>query len=169
MRIALSGKRGSGKSTVASYLSRVYGIDTVSFADLLKDRLEEAGIRRDSLRRTKPPLVRELMQVYGQAMREQDEDYWVNRALLTIEASGLDDVVIDDLRFRNEAVALKENGFILVRVVQDGREYNDRLDSDPSEIDLDDWDDWDYIVSAPEGDLMGLFGQVDEIIARNGG
>ncbi|MNT24786.1 hypothetical protein D3C72_1602810 [compost metagenome] len=44
-------------------------------------------------------------------------DYWVNRLLEELE--GLPDavpIVIDDLRRRNEAEALKREGFMLVRV-----------------------------------------------------
>ena len=164
MKIAISGKMYSGKTTLAEYLTRVYGMDRVSFALALKERMVEAGISRDAVFKDKPPIVRELLQIYGQAVRAQDENFWVDTALDTIEAGGMEDVVIDDLRFQNEASRLKEDGFYLVRVERTTAGVH-AGSHDISELDLDEWDDWDLTITADDGDLMSLFEQIDNFIS----
>jgi hypothetical protein len=99
------------------------------------------------------------MQEEGEAERKLDVNYWVNVLLNRIGAEDLDpNIVVDDLRFPNEAAALRSNGFYLVRidcplavrmaraqlvggyVSIHGAEHE-------SEWALDDWPDWDYRIS----------------------
>lgn len=68
----------------------------------------------------KPPLMRALMQEYGTEVRRADNpDYWVD----TWKKSVLDNqqfhIVCDDVRFLNEARAIKELGGVLVRIKRD--------------------------------------------------
>lgn len=169
MKIALSGKMQSGKSTVAHYLEDTYDGSTYSFADQLKESLMLIGVPRDWLYNTKPDIVRRLMQVYGQVMRDVDEDWWVDIVLDDLEEDYDDDdlVVIDDLRFKNEARKLKDEGFVLVRVTKHPRQlelFPAPGSEDISETDLDDWTEWDYVIEAAEEDLARVFEQVDYII-----
>jgi len=76
----------------------------------------------ESLFRQKPtpPAVRRFLQEYGTWRREQDPDYWVDRWIeryaSTLSKRG---VVIDDLRFSNEAVMVHRLGGIVVQLVRD--------------------------------------------------
>lgn len=164
IKLALSGYAQSGKSTVADYLNEVYGFDIFAFAHNLKVDLINMDVPPETIKRKPWPLwLRKLAQLYGVSRRDEDENYWVTRCLDDIEDADPEAVVVDDLRFPNEARALRENGFTLIRVVKAGY-----ANTDPhvSETALDDFDDWDYIVFAEDGDLIDLFTQVDQIIAK---
>lgn len=165
LKIAISGKMYSGKSTAARYIEEQYGARVISFARELKERLASIGVHRETLYSTKPEKVRKLMQLYGQVMRDQDPNIWVKLALLDIIENPAEIVVIDDLRFTNEARMLREAGFKLIRVVRDDPQYNMDFDApDLSEIDLDQWLDWDMIIHAQSGDLHALLAPLDSFI-----
>jgi hypothetical protein len=115
---AFIGKAGSGKTTAADYLVAQYHYRRVSFAAPLKD--VAAGIWGTAARTD-----RNKLQSLGVAVRDIDPDAWVNCALADIDdpvpAGSVHDydfqpVVIDDCRFPNEYWALKERGFVVVRV-----------------------------------------------------
>jgi hypothetical protein len=167
IKLAFSGWMQSGKTTAADYLNEVYGADTVSFADRLKDNLTSIGVAPHRVYQSKDAPVRKLMQLYGQVMRQQDKDYWLKQAkreIKTLEDLGSDCVVIDDLRYKNEFDYLKNEGFVLVRLVVTGEPCES---ADTSERDLDDMDsEFDYIVEVERGDLAELFFQLDSIMER---
>jgi hypothetical protein len=55
---------------------------------------------------------RVLQQVYGRLRRDQDEDYFVKRAMPLVDASKADVVIFDDMRKENEFEAIKvRNGY----------------------------------------------------------
>jgi hypothetical protein len=65
------------------------------------------------------PAVRKLLQLVGTELGREligYENVWVDRLIRA--AYGKDNVVIDDCRFPNEAAALREHGFTLVRVTR---------------------------------------------------
>lgn len=104
--IAVLGKAGAGKTTIADILRDRWGYTRVSFANVLKDVAAQIwgdGARTD----------REKLQRLGVAVREIDEDAWVNAALANIKGGPH---VIDDCRFPNEFWALRERGFRFIRV-----------------------------------------------------
>lgn len=75
----------------------------------------------------------------GLAMRSVDKDVWVRYVLRQIDKHDI--VIVDDLRFQNEAELLRENGFFLIRIERDKKlreahGYNTR-DSHISETALD--------------------------------
>ena len=144
--IAFSGKRGVGKTTAALHLVEKYGFKRVSFAD----RLKEIGcmlfpFKNQDLStkgKEKPFSVydwtpRDFLISLGQFMRYFDPDYWV-------KASNLDKlegrVVIDDLRFPNEAEYIKSLGGIIIRIerYENLNIYGKNLD-DPSETSMDNY------------------------------
>jgi phosphomevalonate kinase len=159
--IAFSGKRTSGKSTMADHLVERYHAVKVSFADQLREELLSLGYPRH-LVYGKPTTteMRALMIAHGQARRAIDPDYWVKKVIgrlaqPTVYGSGL--VVIDDLRFWNEADKLKFHRAVLVRVTRmDPPAFEAGVDDDPSETDLDEWGAWDFEVSASGGQVAHL-------------
>jgi dephospho-CoA kinase len=116
--IAILGKAGAGKSTVAGALRNHFNYDVVSFAGPLKDVAEDLwgfGARTD----------RYKLQSLGVAVRAIDEDTWVDLfmdrvAALDSEALSIDGetypICTDDCRFPNEYRRLKEVGWRFVRV-----------------------------------------------------
>lgn len=97
--LALSGWKGSGKSTVADYLSSEYGFTQVSFASRLKDMVSEAyNVDRelfDSPTKKEMPLVQypvipsdaTTIQMHKLLQAELSSGYWTPRALCILEGS----------------------------------------------------------------------------------
>lgn len=104
------GEAGTGKTTAAELLIR-FGYKKLSFAGALKTIAcflwgPNAETDRDKL------------QKLGVAVREIDPDVWVNVLMRLVDhyLEGSTPVVIDDCRFANEFWALRERGFVSVRV-----------------------------------------------------
>lgn len=143
MRIAISGEPYSGKTTVTK-------------------ELERFGFRRLTSA-TRP-------KVENQGTRTCDNNYWVTPPLASVSDYGpAENLVIDDFRFPDEAVALQTNGFLLVRLDCStevrrararllGRKWevqttSDRTDplhgtSDNPETVPDKWPAWDYRINS---------------------
>lgn len=116
MRIGLTGKGGSGKSTIAKYLAKKYGAPIFSFATPIKN-FTYAIFGRD-LDRNKEK-YRRFMQVVGSEVRRVDPAAWIEYLdyyLWPRMVQGYN-LVVDDVRFLNEAEYLRKQGFMLIRVV----------------------------------------------------
>ncbi|MGW5637125.1 deoxynucleotide monophosphate kinase family protein [Streptomyces sp. NPDC003832] len=182
--IALIGKARSGKDTAAAHLVRTRAYTRLAFADPLKEMALAVNpfVYEDMWRLSKVvsahgweyakdvyPEVRRLLQAMGQAQREVDPDYWVNRMrplLNNAEAWNMP-VVVTDVRYRNEADMLRARGFRLVRVLRTtytGREIRDdyRTDVHPSEIELDDFAADGEIYNA--GSLADLYAAIESAL-----
>jgi len=106
--IAIAGKMGSGKSTVASMLAkhaeaRGLTVEIIPFAKPLKDLATQIGWDGE-----KDSKGRRLLQLLGTDVCRDciDKDYWAKRWRTAAEASEADIVIVDDVRFDNEAEAL---------------------------------------------------------------
>jgi len=108
VRIALTGKAGSGKTTIAEYLEKNLGFKRYSFAAALKDIARELFFMEDK--------NRALLQGIGDKMRDLDPHVWVRYVVTRVEEEGHDDVVIDDLRYINEALWLRAHNFVIIRL-----------------------------------------------------
>lgn len=160
--VALSGKAGTGKSTCADMLVHKLtdmGVPArkCSFASVLREECSQSFPKVDFYEKPTPTPVRKLLQAWGQLRRMEDPNYWttaLGRAI--VDYSGV--VVIDDLRFQNEALWLRtEWTSVLIRL---GCTNNPLVvPTDQSEIDLDDWDYWDAEWWFPYGNL-NLFPQM---------
>ena len=122
-RIAFVGSFGSGKTHMAEWLCKNKGYKKFSFATGLK------LIARDfygiSLGGSKTSEARSLYQRLGDAMRSVNKDVFAIRALKEVSIYQCNrrdweepkPVVVDDLRFINEASALKNEGFVIIRIL----------------------------------------------------
>lgn len=171
MRIVGIGyKKSSGKDQFASFMHTFIRcaqpglcIKRVSFADKLKNISCQlygwAGLQngpfyeryRDKKEVALPLIGKSPRQIWievGNKLREVYEETWIDYALRGIDA---DIIIISDVRFRNEARRIKNQGGMLIRI--------DRPDitqgTDPAEVELDAWDNWDLIVDNA-GDLTYL-------------
>lgn len=138
--IALMGRARSGKDSVAARLVSQFQYTRIAFADPLR----EMALKVNPLIPTGPriyvrlavlirdvgweyakdhyPEVRRLLQHMGQTVREYDEDFWLRIALdkaANAKRWNLP-VVVTDVRYPNEAIALAHAGFRVVQVIRTG-------------------------------------------------
>ena len=164
MLIGLSGYARSGKDTVAAILVEQYGFTRIAFAAPLKAIAADldpwamshpgGSIRLSDLLHwydddldlddkltagweyaKRYPEIRRLLQNLGVACREHlDPDVWVMAAMR--KAEHYDRVVISDVRFQNEAKAIRLVGGEVWRINRPGV---DAVNGHISEHDLDGW------------------------------
>ncbi|MDH7506545.1 MAG: AAA family ATPase [Candidatus Thermoplasmatota archaeon] len=110
-RIALCGYMGSGKTTVAQILKEKYNFKIYSFAQKLKEILKELyGVSKEDSR------FRDIAQNFADGTLKIDPYTWVRFLCSRIDMEKPWRCVVDDLRFMREAEALKQRGFIIVRL-----------------------------------------------------
>ena len=151
MLIGISGKIGTGKTTVADMLVSK-GFSQLAFAGVLKEMVAvllniPVSIFDDqAVKSGMTPFgcdVRHLLQTIGTDWGREmiNTDIWVISAFFRINS---DNTVITDVRFPNEAKAIRERGGIVIRLERDmdrsGPEHQHL-----SETALDGWD-FDYVI-----------------------
>jgi len=135
MLIGLSGKAGSGKSTVTRYLNDK-GFGTRKFAGPLKAMiaalLEQQGVSPETTPDFLEGHLKEIPTDYlaGRSPRYAmqtlgtewgrgliSQNFWVDTAMKQI-VPGDGDIIFDDVRFPNEALAIRRAGGVVVNVVR---------------------------------------------------
>ena len=164
MLIGISGKQRAGKDTFADYYVKKYGFTKKSFADELKKlAVDYFGLERLLVYRDKPKYVRKILQDIGKVGREVNPDFWVKKTLS--DYNGLENQVISDVRYVNEADQIHNMGGILIRIDanRDVRLKRGKLayENDLSETELDDYP-FDYIVDN-NSSFEFLYFQADKI------
>jgi hypothetical protein len=172
MIIGLSGYARSGKDTVAGMLIGLHKYDNRSFADPMREALrvlnplvKDGGYRLrlavddygwDSAK-TAFPEIRRLLQVVGTEVGREmfGEDFWIKQALSDVNIE--DKVVFTDVRFPNEALAIKNMYGEVWRISRPGVVA---LNDHASENSLDDWDFDHYIFN--DSDMENLKVQIRE-------
>jgi hypothetical protein len=165
MVIGVSGKIGSGKDTFADFfiehVAEEYGhqFENKKFAYNLKKIVSIlAGVPMDDVFSREGKLkylpewgmtIGEMQQKIGtEAIRNNiHNDAWVLSLFGTYKEDN-DFWIVTDVRFKNEAKIIKEKGGIVIRLNGDpnnSRVGDDRNMSHQSEIDLDDYQGFDYV------------------------
>src|SRR5690606_21445144 len=192
IRIAITGKMRSGKTTAAKHLWTNYDFKILSFGEPLKRIADEDfkhlyepiyencpfSEKGKSIAGDKKP--RELLQQIGQLFRQIDEDVWIKRAEQTMkyyeQYRDTRGIVIDDMRQPNEYEWARANGFVIIRI-----NAPDELRIERAKAAGDDFDEADltheterYIDGFAVDyeidntyNLEELERQIDEIIAKN--
>jgi len=155
MKIAICGKMASGKTTVAQSLE---GFQVLSLAGEVKRVGRELFGMKDK--------DRPLLQQIGMKMREIRASVWLDVLIRESNKQELYgySVVCDDVRFINEANTLKEDGWILIKLVitddlQKQRlqntypddwevHWNNRTDASETEVDAIPLDLFDLVIPA---------------------
>ena len=106
MIVGLSGKFCSGKSRAAQHLVERFGFREVAFANKLKDVCGDLFNMQGK--------ERTLLQEVGMKMREVDPLVWVRYPLR--DAKPTDNIVVSDVRYRNEADYIRLQGGLLIRL-----------------------------------------------------
>ena len=141
MIIGIAGFQGSGKDTIADYLQNIYGFKRDSFASTLKDavsavfgwdrellegRTKESRAWREQVdtwwadRLNMPNLTpRYVLQVWGTevARKSFHDDTWIASLENKLRKTN-NDIVISDVRFPNEILAIKRAGGVVIRVTR---------------------------------------------------
>lgn len=139
--IALTGTKTVGKTTIAKAI-QAWAINSkiVSFATPIKEMLWQMGVSYEALNgKEKESIIdplgksaRELMQSLGTEWGRQtvNENIWVFAMQKQIERMSEDIIIIDDLRFPNEANWVLVNRGIIIELKRDGVECNDNHSSE---------------------------------------
>lgn len=145
MLIGLCGFKGSGKDTVADYLVESFGFVKIQNADPIRRALAamfeidiatftDVNVKELPLPELKDHSPRFLQQTLGTEWgRTIDPDLWVWLAQQKINkyyTSGVRHLVVSDVRFENEARAIKARGGVVWHVERPGIV---RTDGHPSE------------------------------------
>lgn len=128
MLIAFTGYMGSGKTTAAEILAQHHRFKRHPFAAPLKKMIEQLGVPRDHIYggRKGEPLsmlggksARHAMQTLGTEWGRHMicDDLWIRAWERTLPHG---DVVVDDLRFANEAAVVRRLGGLVVRIFRHG-------------------------------------------------
>lgn len=203
IKIAISGKMCSGKSFCAKMIREKYTMAKVfSFAgklkqvthDLFFDKFIGGGVGSggvgsggvDGVGSGGVESERTIQQMHknrrlyvevGQRMRDIDPMVWVNHVVK--DSRGCDFAVVDDLRFKNEMIALKNEGWKIVRlkitkeqqikrlgdIYVNSEEHIEGLNS-VTETDLDDVvdSDYDFVVECCDNAGEKVLKWVDDLV-----
>lgn len=175
MIIGLSGKARAGKDTVAAILVEDYGFTRLAFADVIKacvytldPIISLSGLRLQYLVDSNGweaakefPEVRRLLQVFGSEVGREliDEQIWIEMTMSGIKAGS--NIVISDVRFKNEAEEIKYQGGQVWRIT---RAINADNDNHLSETQLDSWNFDHYVPN--NGTMEDLKKEVKDIMWR---
>lgn len=103
--VAIAGPAGSGKSTIAGIFASDYGYTPYALAEPIKQ-----------IARTYLPTYKDRRtahQTIGEAIRSLDERVWVDHLLRT---AAWEKSVVDDLRLNVERIALRDAGWVILRL-----------------------------------------------------
>lgn len=146
--IAFTGPKHIGKSTAANICARLVTYPArLSFAGPLKMALLSMGFTREELFIDKEAVVpdigksgRQLMQTLGTEWGRHliHQDIWLKlftRQMNLQQKSGTELVLVDDVRYDNEAAHIKKLGGTIIQITSTIR--GDKLDSHSSEVGID--------------------------------
>ena len=131
-KIAITGKMGSGKSSVTKIIKELENAYVTSFSGPIRKTIQSVGL--------KP--TRELMQATGDFFREFDNLVWTN-LLLQETSSKQGTIVVEGVRYIFEAEKLRSEGFKILRVFSNEDQRKKRIEKrEGVEINDKIWDEW---------------------------
>lgn len=172
--LGITGRAGAGKDHLAKVLTRKSeDFVVLSFAGQLRLEIENVlGVDSAPALWEKPthPDIRRLLQWWGTDLRRaEDPDYWVKKGIeVGLKYASNEFIPIyTDVRFPNEANAIKEQGGLIIRVVASDDERIKRLGELPpehlSETAMDDYEvDMTVYSDRTDEDYKA---QVDSVVA----
>ena len=174
MIISFVGFKQIGKTTAAKYMEETYGFRRINMKDALvaevranfPDLLElmADGLTVDDLFIQKPPLMRALLQNYGtEVRRKDDEKYWTQQWRAEATEQG-GHIVVDDVRFHNEAEAVRGINGVIVRLTRPDVETGGSHSSEVEQLEIKE----DYAIECEKGDFEKLYKELDVIMAMHG-
>lgn len=167
----ISGKAQAGKDTVAQYIKKIYGDNSkvlnLQYSSYIKEYAKKIS-DWDGSEQTKP---RELLQQLGtDIIRKQLGDYFfVNKLIedLKVYSFFFDVLTVSDARFKIEVDTPKTKLENVYAIRVERPNFDNGLSEEqkkhPSEIDLDDYDKFDYKI-INDGTLEDLYDKVSNMI-----
>jgi cytidylate kinase len=161
-KIALSGRSGSGKTTVADYLVSKYGYSPCSTGSAC----------RDLCRNLFGSESKAILNQVTDALKAIDPDVWLRAALLSFEEGK--PAVFDSMRFANDYAYLQIRGFQmwrveaplkirLARMQRRGQVVSLQDDDHPAERELDTYR-FDQVLDNTEDGLEALYTRIEEAL-----
>lgn len=145
--IIFSGKQYSGKDTAAKILMEAMPeFKRCAMGDIIKIEYGRLNnLTYDEIEANKSQYRQGLIEL-GNWGREQSPDYWIKKI---IEQEG--NIVVTDVRVKHEYNVFKSAGAISIRInaSRDIRQLRGGAlvgENDVTEIDLDDIQDWDFVI-----------------------
>lgn len=117
MKIAVTGKICSGKSTFANIIKDKLKLNKYSFADNVKKYAKELFDMSYK--------DRKLIQELAEKLKEIDNDIWIKQLDKNIKDK--DNIIIDDLRFENEYNYLRSNKYFIIKLLIDKNQQIKRI------------------------------------------
>lgn len=146
--IGLIGYKHSGKDTMADYLVQKYGFKKHAFADPVKQacrimfQLEKEQLDDPQLKEVLDErwgmTPRQMMQKFGTDMVRcmLGDDFWVKNMDMKIQKETNNNIVISDVRFRNEAEWVRQNNGVLIRIVDGKTQHTDTHPSETEQLSI---------------------------------
>ena len=147
--------------TYDEIITHIEDIHKMSYEDaqILFEILVDDVVNIDGLNaHSRTESMRRALQHLGTDIRRKtDSEYWVKEFHRTVPKS--DFVLVTDVRFPNEADSVVESGGLMIRLdvspevilqriqSRDGLKYSEEALAHPSEVALDSYDKFDYIVA----------------------
>jgi len=174
--IGLVGKMQSGKTTISQYLNGHYKllnpsipVIKIAFGDLLKHMILQSGLcTKEELWGVKTEFSRLMLQKIGtEIIRKQvDENFWVNKMRDVLNDLKVQSptciVIIDDVRFINEASLIQEFGGKLIRINRPSLEQNKVENQHLSETEQDNIDVNFTIIN--DGSIREFENKMDDVL-----
>ena len=164
--ITFSGKQYSGKDTAAKILMEALpDYRRCAMGDIIKIEYgKQHGLTYEEIEANKTQYRQGLIEL-GNWGRQQSPDYWLKKI---IEQEG--NIVVTDVRIKHEYNVFKNAGAITIRVEANRDIREDRGgkligEDDVTEIDLDDIQDWDFLIDNNK-DYETLKREVLKIVER---
>lgn len=175
--IGIGGQLGSGKDTLADYLakqlnsrpSQLQGWNRIGFAHAVKKVfMDSFNVTWDFIEewKRKPEIppgfdknIRQSLQFIGDGFRQIRSNIWIEMAFR-------EDIpkIISDVRYLNEATAIREHGGLTVLVWRAGHENDD---PNPSEAQIKPTVDW-FVKSGLEGDVRSKLSDCMGVYSKDG-
>lgn len=174
-RVAFGNKKQTGKDTCVALGCKIAPGEVVRFAAPMYEAAsfvqKAAGLPVEK--------DRELLRLIAEWARSKDELAWTKVAMAKVDSAPESNWWCPDLRLRSEVVALRQQGFKIVKVEgptrdpQSGVELPPTADSHRTEVELDGWVDdiyapggvwWDYLI-VNDGSLEELERKMRVLVA----
>lgn len=167
--IGVSGKARSGKDSLFN-MAENNGFRRLSFAEDLKSRGRKDfgltaeytdGASKDEMTtKLNGHSPREFFIELGNLYRKYDPDFWLRQAVAKAKEDPTKDWMVTDVRYPNEADAIKKLGGLVIRLERHASRDNmvsDEVKASLSETALDSYERFDAVCKAENnGDLIDL-------------
>jgi hypothetical protein len=163
----------AGKDTSADYLVNTYSFLKDSFAYSLKEGIGKGvfGFTDEQLELTKEipddfwgMSPRQALQLAGTEGGRNifGQDLWVKTLQRRVQQHPTRNYAISDIRFKNEAEAIKAMGGIVIKINRTGA---GTASKHSSETELENYTNWDAELDN-NGDFNHLYAQLDQIVSK---